>query len=107
MLNRPNKIFKMFRRRAVEVTAETAISLLARDRRARRSIVRKIFSDHLGPDLKVLANFEDHCFLVDPTDTAVSFTLMEGIPWQRQELIAAIDLLKTASKLKTDNIFLM
>ena len=105
MLNRPNEILKIIRRRAVEITAEKSISFLSRDRRAKRSIIRKIFSDHLVPDLKVLVNFEDHCFLVNPTDTAVSFTLMEGIQWQRQELVTAIELLKTADKLKTDSIF--
>ena len=105
MLNRPGQIMKMARRRVVESAAEAGVGLFARSRRAKRSIVRRLFAQHLANNLKVLVDFDDHSFVVAPKDTAVSFTLMEGKPWQRDELTKTIELLRQTGRLRTDGVY--
>ena len=68
-------------------------------------MLRKLFVDHFDPSCSVLVEFDDHRFLVNPKDTGVSFTLMSGQSWQREELVGALELLATANRLRPDSIF--
>ncbi len=98
--------FKNMRKRVMERAAEAVVDLTARGTRGRRTMLRRLFASYLAPGCRVLVDFEDHRFLVDPRDTGVGFTLMTGQPWQRAELGAALNALRAAGRLAEGGAFL-
>jgi len=53
----------------------------------------------------VLVPFSDHKVFVDPRDDPIAYTLLAGGQWQRGDIDAAIELAKSAGKLKQQSVF--
>jgi FkbM family methyltransferase len=68
--------------------------------------VRSLFAQYLDPSCRVLVEFADHRFLVDPKDTQIGFKLMRGRAWQRAELEGAIAKLKACGRFRSGGTFL-
>jgi FkbM family methyltransferase len=68
--------------------------------------VRSLFAQYLDPSCRVLVEFADHRFLVDPKDTQIGFKLMRGRAWQRAELEYAVARLKAARRFTKGGVFL-
>lgn len=95
-----------WQRRSVERFAETVVAVLGRNKRIRRTMLRKLSDDYLDPRALSFAQFDDHGFFVNPRDQTISFELLSGKPWQRQELLAALGLLDAVGALRDGGQFL-
>jgi FkbM family methyltransferase len=56
----------------------------------RRTALRRLFNSHMAPTALAFVDFGDHSFFVDPRDQMISFRLLSGQSWQRDDVEAAI-----------------
>ncbi|MGI9476244.1 MAG: FkbM family methyltransferase, partial [Hyphomicrobiaceae bacterium] len=81
------------------------VDIAARDQRMRRMALNRIFADHAADGILCLVPFGDHKVFVDPRDDRIAYTVLSGRPWQRTQLLRALDVADRADRLKSGGVF--
>jgi FkbM family methyltransferase len=81
-------------------------TLLLASAGSRRTALRSLFERHMAPNALGYIEFDDHAFFVDPRDQIISFRLLTGHSWQREEFTAALQATQAAGVLQPGKWFL-
>lgn len=72
----------------------------------RRTVLRRLFQNHVSSSALAYVAFPDHVLIVDPRDHMIAFSLVSGKTWQRYEFDRAIEIAKFANALQPGGWFL-
>jgi FkbM family methyltransferase len=81
-------------------------TLLLASAGSRRIALRRLFDRHMATNALGYVEFDDHAFFVDPRDQIISFRLLSGQSWQREEFTAAIRATEAAGVFQPGKWFL-
>jgi FkbM family methyltransferase len=78
---------------------ETVSDVLLSSGHFRRTMLRKLFQNHVSSSALAYVAYPDHVLIVDPRDHMIAFSLVSGKTWQRSEFNRAIEVASEAGAL--------
>ncbi len=96
-----NDISRLCKTRVIERICDA----LLRSGHFRRTVLRRLFQNHVSSSALAYVTFPDHVLIVDPRDHMISFSLVSGKTWQRHEFDRAIEIAKSANTLEAGGWF--